>query len=209
MNPTEAVALAGYMRAHFPSQPIDEYTSDALHESLEPYSLDDCRAAVLAIARRTHDHAERPKWCSPTDVYAEVRRQRADRLEGVVIEPPSGADPDDVAGYIRWLHGARQAIADGLPAPVFETSALPRRDVISELGTVRSVDEALGDGPRKAREQAQAARYAALAARKPEPEPLLGPDDITREPTPERHPAAATDALAACETTATEESANV
>lgn len=158
MTPVEAVALAGYTRAHFPSQPIDDYTADALAELLAPYSLADCQAAVLALAMRTHDHHERAKWCSPTDIYAEVRRARADRLEGAVIEPPSNADPDNVAGYLAWLRREREEIASGRPQVTPPALARPHRSVVGELGTVRSVDEALA-GP------ISQARAAALAAR--------------------------------------------
>jgi len=185
MIPTEAVKLAGYTRAHFPSQPIDDYTADALAELLAPYSLTDCQAAVLSLAMRTHDHAEKSKWCSPTDIYAEVRRARADRLEGAVIEPPPNADPDDVAGYLRWLRGEREAIASGRPATADSAPALPKRDVIAELGMAgTSVNEALASPIREAKRAAMEGRKQAQAARKPEPEPLLAPSDHSREPEP-------------------------
>lgn len=184
MTPTEAVALAGYTRAHFPSQPIDDYTSDALHELLAPYSLADCQAAVLALAMRTHDHADKSKWCSPTDIYAEVRRARADRLENAVIEPPPNADPDDVAGYLQWLRNEREAIANGRPSAPPIPELRPHRSVVAELGHVKSVDEALAAPISKTRAAAIEARKAAQAARKPEPEPLLTTADHSREPEP-------------------------
>lgn len=111
MTPTDAVRLAGYIRAHFPSQPIDDYTADALGELLEPYSLADCRAAVLRLAMRNHEgEAGRPKWCSPTDVYAEVRRERAKRIaEAGDLTPPPGTEAEQRA----WLRSARRAIGDG------------------------------------------------------------------------------------------------
>lgn len=136
MNPIEAVSLTRYLRAHFPSQPIDEFTSEAFHELLEPYTLSDCRRAVLAIAERGDE------WCPPTVVKAEVKRIRAKRIADYgPIEPPADVDPDDVRGYQRWLGNITKAIADGdlTPPPPIETG---RHDVIAELGHVgRSIDE--------------------------------------------------------------------
>lgn len=131
MNGREAVDLARYMRAHFPSQPIDEFTADALAESLADYPAADCRQAVLNIARRGET------WCSPTNVWAEVRRIREKRVHDYgPIEPPAGLDPDDVRGYQRWLEAKVRAIADGddtTPEPAVLTA---RRDVVGELGHI-------------------------------------------------------------------------
>ncbi|MFJ9313777.1 hypothetical protein ACIRN4_06250 [Pimelobacter simplex] len=105
MIPTESVALARYIRAHFPQQPIDEFTAEALLELLEPYPATDARAAVLAIADRG------AHWCSPTDVRAEVRRIRAKRIEEhPPLVPPPGLDD---AEERRWLAGATRRIGDG------------------------------------------------------------------------------------------------
>lgn len=131
MNGREAVDLARYMRAHFPSQPIDEFTADALAESLADYPAADCRQAVLNIARRGET------WCSPTNVWAEVRRIREKRVHDYgPIEPPAGLDPDDVRGYQRWLEAKVRAIADGddtAPEPAVLTA---HHDVVGELGHI-------------------------------------------------------------------------
>lgn len=105
MTPHDSVALARYIRAHFPQQPIDEYTSEALLELLAPYPAADARAAVLAIAERG-EH-----WCSPTDVRAEVRRIRAKRIElhPPLVPPPGLSDVEER----RWIAGARRHIGDG------------------------------------------------------------------------------------------------
>ena len=50
MTPIEATQLSRYIGAHFPQQPIDEYTSEALAELLAPYPAADARTAVLNIA---------------------------------------------------------------------------------------------------------------------------------------------------------------
>ena len=138
MNGREAVDLARYMRAHFPQQPIDEFTADALAETLAHYPAVDCRRAVLNLAERGE------QWCAPTAVIAEVKRIRAKRVADYgPIEPPAGLDPDDVRGYQRWLEAKTKAIADGIDhtPPAIEWDGPPRD--WRELGPgVRSVDEA-------------------------------------------------------------------
>lgn len=123
MKPTEVVMLTGYLRAHFPSQPVDEFTTEALEELLAPYPATDCRAAVLRIAERGE------KWCAPTDVKAEVKRIRAKRIADYgPIEPPAGLDPDNTRGYQRWLEGKTKAVADGTDhtPPAIEWTGAPR-----------------------------------------------------------------------------------
>ncbi len=108
MKPTEIVMLTGYLRAHFPSQPVDEYTTEALEELLAPYPPADCRRAVLQIAERGE------RWCSPTDIKAEVKRVRAKRIADFGNpELPSDMDPDNTLAYRRWLRETQRAIADG------------------------------------------------------------------------------------------------
>ena len=135
MRPTEVVMLTGYLRAHFPSQPVDEYTTEALEELLAPYPAADCRRAVLNIAERG-EH-----WCSPTDIKAEVRRIRAKRVADYgPIEPPAGLDPDDVRGYQRWLEAKTTGIADGTDtAPAI--TAGTRRDMRAIEGVFRDAND--------------------------------------------------------------------
>lgn len=105
MTPTESVALGRYIRAHFPQQPFDEYTVEALAELLGAYPAADCRRAVLAIAERG-EH-----WCSPSDVKAEVKRIRAKRIaEAGDLCPPRGLTEDQERA---WLLEARRRIGDG------------------------------------------------------------------------------------------------
>lgn len=133
MIPTEVVMLTGYLRAHFPSQPVDEFTTEALEELLAPYPAMDAKRAVLNIAERG-EH-----WCSPTDIKAEVKRIRAKRIADYgVIDPPADLDPDNVVGYQQWLGAMHRGIADGtLTAPPAIKSG-PARDVIAELGHIGS-----------------------------------------------------------------------
>jgi len=104
MTPRESVALTGYIQAHFPSTPINDFTPDALAEVLEPYPLVDCRAAVLA-------HVGRSAWCAPADVVTGVRQIRNKRiaLVGDLCPPPNLTDAQERA----WLGSERRAIADG------------------------------------------------------------------------------------------------
>ena len=137
MNPRDAVDLARYMRAHFPQQPIDEFTADALAETLREYPAADCRLAVLNLAERGE------QWCAPTAVKAEVKRIRNKRVSDYgPIEPPAGLDPDDVRGYQRWLGAMHKGIADGTVTapPSIESSV--GRDVVRDLGQIgREVPE--------------------------------------------------------------------
>jgi len=129
MTPTEAVLVTRYLRAHFPQQPVDDYTADALAETCAAYPAADCKQAVVNLAERGE------QWCSPTMVKAEVKRIRAKRIADYgPIEPPAGLDPDDVRGYQRWLGVITTKIADGeitAPPSIEQTVG---RDVIGELG---------------------------------------------------------------------------
>ena len=105
MNPTEVVMLTGYLRAHFPSQPVDEYTTEALGELLAPYPAADCRLAVLRLAERGE------KWCAPTEVRAEVKRIRAKRIADA---PPPIPPPDlNPMQTIEWMKERNRRIGDG------------------------------------------------------------------------------------------------
>lgn len=105
MTPTEAVALAKYVRAHYPHQPVDEYTADALGELLAPFPFADCREAVLQRARRG-EH-----WCSPSDIAGEIRRLRTARIQRAGdLTPPPGLT---AAQEADWLREERRRIADG------------------------------------------------------------------------------------------------
>lgn len=138
MTPTEIVMLTGYIRAHFPQQPVDEYTTEALGELLAPYAAGDCKAAVLTIAERGE------RWCSPTDVKAEVKRIRARRIDSTPLpEPPADLSIRD---YPAWLATERKRIADGgqpdRPAlRAADPNHASRRDAIT-TGAFRSIEEA-------------------------------------------------------------------
>lgn len=185
MTPREAVMLTTVIQAYFPQQPISEYTPDALHELLEPYTLADCKAAVVARAMRLQQ-TEGTKWCAPTDVYAEVRRARHKAIADDVIPMPADLDPDDTAAYIRVIEAGRKALAEGRELP--QPEGLTRRNLRELGGPVRRVnelpDEQVAPSLSLARQAAEAARIEAQANAKPEPEPLLREDEYSREPEP-------------------------
>ena len=155
MTPTEAVQLTGYIQAHFPSQPINEFTPDALHELLADYPMADCRAGVLR--RSTRSDGEKTRWCSPSDVAAEVRRIRDKRLADNPLPPP----PPDLTPLetIEWLKVARRQTADGEQVETTGYGELTERN----LPELRALIQ--------------------RRPTKPEPEPLLGPGDHSKEPT--------------------------
>lgn len=169
MNPAEAVALTAVVQAYFPSQPISEFTPDALHELLEPYTLADCKNAVQARALRL-TNTEGQKWCAPTDVYAEVRRMRAKAIaEDMELELPPH-NPDDPQDYIRALKASRAAALAGDPV---QPQELVRRSIRELGGPIRRVNE-LEDADRAKYAQALREQRAAglhALADKPDPEP--------------------------------------
>lgn len=105
MTPREAVQLTGYLQAHFPSQPINEFTPDALSELLADYPMADCRRAVLNLANRGSE------WCAPTAIAAEVKRIRGKRIaDAGDPTPPPDLTPVET---IAWLKETRRRIGDG------------------------------------------------------------------------------------------------
>lgn len=109
MTPTECVALCKLASTAFPHQAIDRDTPKVWLPLLSDLRVEDARDAVVEIAKRE-------RFVSPADIRREVGRVRARRLEvaGELV-PPRDLDPDDVAGYQRWLRGARRDAADGTP----------------------------------------------------------------------------------------------
>lgn len=138
MTPTESVTLARYIGAHFPQQPQDEFTADALGELLEPYPFADARAAVLAIADRGE------KWCSPSDVRAEVRRIRGRRIaQGEALLFPPAELADDEAAQRAWLAQAKHRLGDGEPVEAINPNELTGpRDVRELLAGTTDAEEA-------------------------------------------------------------------
>ncbi|MDT0270611.1 hypothetical protein RM844_30495 [Streptomyces sp. DSM 44915] len=114
MTPDETVVLARYVRALCPQQRFDEFTPDAWHDVLSAYDLPAARRAAATVAGRQ-------PFVSPSEIIAEIRRQRANAAAdyvgpGLTAEVPD-ADPDDVTAYLAALRGQRTRAASGLERP--------------------------------------------------------------------------------------------
>lgn len=70
MTHEETVLLTRYVKACCPQQAIDKYTPVAWHDLLGHLGIDDCRAAVAAVASRQ-------PFVAPAEIIAEVRRTQA------------------------------------------------------------------------------------------------------------------------------------
>ena len=107
MTPKETVLLAAYVKACCPQQAMGEYTPDAWHDLLGDLSLADCRAAVVAVAKRQ-------PFVAPAEIRAEVRKIRDDRLARTPLPAPA-AELADVPGRYREIIRANvERIADGM-----------------------------------------------------------------------------------------------
>ena len=109
MTPEETLVLTRYVKACCPQQAIDKYTPEAWHDLLGDLSLEDCRAAVVTVAKRQ-------PFVAPAEIRAEVRAIRDQRLDAgeKFLDPPSGLDGP---AYQQWLINARRRIADGTDRP--------------------------------------------------------------------------------------------
>ncbi len=129
MNHAESLTLCRYVKAGCPQQAFDEYTPDAWHDLLSDLRFVDCKDAAKAITQRQ-------PFCSPSEIRAEVRRTRADRIAKAEY---SFVPPDDLGDYGQWLGEMRRRAGDG----EFERPAidLPTRD----MRVIESVFPAPGD----------------------------------------------------------------
>lgn len=106
MTPAESLALVRIVRAACPSQKLDEFTPDVWHGLLEDLRFDDCRAGVMALAKRQ-------PFLSPAEIRLEVRRIRTVRIDANNDTATVDADPDDVHAWLLALRQGRRKIADG------------------------------------------------------------------------------------------------
>jgi hypothetical protein len=109
VNPAETVHLARYVRAYCPQQKFDEYTPDAWHEVLHPYTLDEAKTAVRALI------TEGAVFVAPGEILGRIRKHRAQLLDRhTEVEPPQAGT---LAGYRRGLLAERRAVASGQVPP--------------------------------------------------------------------------------------------
>jgi hypothetical protein len=163
MNSQEAAALVRYVRATCPQQRVDEYTADAWHDVLYPFTLNEARAAIAAHV------AAGNAFVAVGEIVAAVRRNRADRMSRHT-DPTPAADPDDPHAYKAEIAATRLAVATGQQPPEqHELTAGPMHpDVAARLKTLgtyvpRQVDEALD-----AYRPVKAARRTALTTGQPD-----------------------------------------
>jgi len=110
VTPTETVKLTGYVKAMCPQQKIHEYTADAWHDVLAPYSFEDCIEAVRAVVRGGNP------FVSVGEIVAEVKAIRSRRLESADLALPP-ADPDREAEYRAALKGITRHLGSGTVLP--------------------------------------------------------------------------------------------
>lgn len=180
MKPTEAAALLTIAAAYDNRRP-DPDAAKAWAMALDGLRFEDCRQVIVEHYQRSRD------WMMPVDVIGGVKRLRAQRISefGPMPEPPHGLG-EDPAAYSRWYSDTRRAIGDGAYDGTPQREAeLAAHNVLAELGQAgTSVSAELARTKRIAREAHQAARAEFQAAIKPEPQPLLAPEDHSREPEP-------------------------
>lgn len=112
MNRVDAIKLCRYVHAATPAQKLDEYTPQAWADILEdlPCGFDDARAAVVAIKRRQ-------VFVDCSDIIAEVRAMRDERLRATPLPPAPPELLDDGPAYVAWIERETRRIADGEPGP--------------------------------------------------------------------------------------------
>lgn len=166
MTPTEAVVLTEYVRDCCPQQVIGEYTHDIWYDILSDLELTDCRAAVIAIKRRA-------VFVDPSEIRAEVRRIRNDRLAREIVPAPPPEDADNPARFRETLKADLRAIGDGLAIPRAIASPVREDDpppTWAEARAKMSAPRALTP-QEKAAQQAAESRAVREAARRDEGEP--------------------------------------
>jgi len=124
---TEAATLCRLAKAMCPQQAFDEYTPDAWHMLLEPLRFEDCKEALVNLARK------RP-FVAPAEIMTEVRRIRDKRL----TDHPPFDPPPEVDDYNCWLGEMRRRIANG---ETFIPAALEARQMPALEGVFQAVPD--------------------------------------------------------------------
>lgn len=104
------MALCRFTKACCPQQAIDEYTPDAWHELLGDLDFEDCKQAIIEVAKRQ-------PFVAPAEIRQQVRLIRHRRLEVFErrhgqLRPPA-VFRDDVQGEIEWDRNVRSGILSG------------------------------------------------------------------------------------------------
>lgn len=131
MNEDEAVALARYVHAVCPQQKFDEYTADTWGDVLGDLEFEDCKRAVIEIARRQ-------PWIAPAEIIDEVKRNRTSRLDYFQYEPTPG---ETAVEYTRNLRAQIAATIDGHRPPQLPYVGSPRPVLELTAGVGHNVPE--------------------------------------------------------------------
>lgn len=105
MNATETARICDAISRLKPAQRFDEQTPAFWALALTDVAYEDAKRAVISLAVTE-------RFIDVGDVVAEVRKIRAERMQGVDAVVPS-ADPDDVQEYLAELRQIRSAAASG------------------------------------------------------------------------------------------------
>jgi hypothetical protein len=157
LTPSETVVLARYVKACCPQQAMDEFTPNAWHDLLDDLELDDCRAAVAAVAKRQ-------PFVAPAEIRAEVKRIRDARIAAAIVPAPPAELTDEPGRYneliranVRRIADAknvRRALAAG-PLP-----GDPPQEWLDAKAALAKPPEPAADPRQKAREQVEELRRA-------------------------------------------------
>lgn len=148
MNTAEAILLLRKVKAHCPSQKIDEYTPEAWAEVLDGVDFRDANEAVVAICKAPLEIGK-ARYIEPGHIIGEVGRIRSSRIGRYgPIEIPADMDPDPFNGSeIHYLKIVRGRIASG---------ELTRREDQPSFEDLREEVDAAMERQARAREERRA-----------------------------------------------------
>lgn len=109
MTSEEVVILTKYVKSMCPQQHMDTYTPDAWEDALSDLELFECRRAACEIAKRQ-------PFIAPSEIRAEVRRIRDERLAHATLSAPSAEIADEPGQYQQAIRAQVRRIADGFSA---------------------------------------------------------------------------------------------
>ncbi|MFF3092309.1 hypothetical protein [Streptomyces cyaneofuscatus] len=149
MTPEEAILIAKYVASVCPQQRFNEHTPDVWGDILAPYTVDDARAAVIAVAARQ-------AFVAPAEIVTEIRARREERIElaHVVYD---GNPLETGAQSAASRRALITAAADGLLPPRTPAAALGTADRLAlppgpYTNRVAAARAAVGQGIPTARE---------------------------------------------------------
>ncbi|GGZ51517.1 zinc finger domain-containing protein [Streptomyces rubiginosohelvolus] len=152
MTEEEAFQIAEYVAAACPAQKFGEFTPDVWGEILKPYSVDEARTAVIAVARRQ-------PWISPAEIVEEIKARREERIE--LAHVVYDGNPDETGAQSAASRRALiRAAADGHLPPRTYTAAIGTADRLAlppgepgpYTGRVAAARAAIGQATPTARE---------------------------------------------------------